>query len=335
MKLWEYVVSRLLIAIPMLFILLTTIFVVTHILPGDPIRALYGPRLSEELAAAIRHKLGLDKPLIMQYFDYIAALFHGDLGTSYISGLPVLAEISHALPVTIELMTVAILLSIAIGIVTGVISALHKGKPIDHLIRMGTLTAFSVPMFWLGIMLQMLFGVFMGILPIYGRVDPLMEPARITGSYILDSILTLNLNSLANSLLHLVLPSIGLACYISSVISRITRANMINVLDADFIMVTRAKGLPERVIIYRHMLRNSILPVITITGLLFATGLGGAVLTETIFSLPGLGRLLLSAIYSHDFPLIQGCVTIYAIGVIVVTTFIDIIHVLLDPRLRG
>lgn len=334
MKLTSYILTRVLLAILMLFILLTTIFVVTRIIPGDPIRALYGPKLSDELANKIRHQLGLDKPLVVQYFDYLTDLFHGDLGTSYISGDPVLEEILHSLPVTLEFMILAIFLSATLGIVSGGISALHRGTSLDGAIRIVNLLGFSMPMFLLGLLLQLIFGRYLGVLPLSGRADPLMAPSRITGFYMLDSILTLNIQSLVNSLLHLILPSLGLSFYLSAVISRITRANMINVMDATFITVTKAKGLPKRVIVYKHMLRNSISPVLTITALLFATGLGGAILTEIIFGLPGMGKLLFSAIYSRDFPLISGCTTIYAIGVIVITTLVDIIHALIDPRVR-
>jgi len=318
----------------MLFVLMTAIFAVTRIMPGDPIRALYGPKIPQELYDEIKHDLGLDKPLLDQYVDYITGVLQGNMGVSSFSHYTVLQEISYALPVTLELMIFGTFLSIVIGILSGAIASMNQGKPIDLVIRTASTVSFSIPIFWLSLLLQLFFGRFLGIMPLSGRIDILMEPTRITGMYTIDSILTLNVAALGNSLWHLILPGLAICSYLSAVISKITRANMANVINADFVTVLKAKGLPTRTILYKHVLKNSILPILTITTMLFAAGLGGSVLIETVFSLPGLGKLILTSIVNRDFPLISGATTVFAIAVIILTTFVDIFHALIDPRAR-
>ena len=318
----------------MLFFTSTIVFFVMHVIPGDPIRAVVGAKAPDWYVEELRYKLGLDKPIHIQYVDYLRNLLRGDLGDSIYSHRPVTYELRYAFPATLELTTAATILSVAVGIPLGVISARNREKPIDFGIRILSLIGFSIPIFWLGLIFQLVFGVYLGILPIEGRYSAILKPTRITGLATLDSILTGNFTALIDSLLHLVLPSVALATFVGTVVSRISRANMIETLNEDYITTARAKGLSESAIIYKHALRNAILPVITVIGMYYALLLGGAVITETIFSFPGMGKLLLDSVLRRDYPMIQGCIIGFALVVLIVTTVIDILYAFLDPRVR-
>jgi len=318
----------------MMLILLTLIFITMRVIPGDPIKAMYGEKITEEFVLNMRKQLGLDKPMYLQYVDFMNGVFTGNLGKSFWTNRAVLEHISYAFPVTIELTIAGMALSILIGIPLGVVSALKKNKVPDYLIRVFSLAGFSMPVFFLGQILQYELGVQLQWFPIQGRYNPSLTPPLITHFITIDSLLTGNFNVFLDSLSHLLLPALVLASWISALISRISRANMLEVLNEDYILTARAKGLREIIVISKHAFRNAILPLFTIAGLCFALLLGGAVLTESVFSLEGMGKLLIDAVFRRDYPIIQGCVVVFALSVVVITTVVDIVYAFLDPRVK-
>lgn len=305
-----------------------------HILPGDPVRMMYGDKVPEEFIIEVRHAWGLDKPIYIQFIDYLQKLSKGNLGVSLLYKTTVLAQIKQAYPVSIELAFGGILLSLFCGIPLGIISALKRGGRIDNTIRVITLYIYSNPSFWIALVLQLFFGVYLGMLPISGRSVKYSNLYSITGLSILDSLLSLDFRAAAMNIRYMLLPWITIGIGMIPRLTRMSRASMLNVLGEDYISTARAKGLKEITIILRHALRNAILPIITIVGGSFAWLMGGTVITESIFSLPGLGRLLYNGLLGRDFELIQGIVVMYAIIVIVVNTFVDVIYAIADPRVE-
>lgn len=331
----RYILVRFLAALPMLFILLTVIFIVLRWLPGDPISAMYGGKIPEEYAEQLRHQLGLDKPLHLQYFDYLSQLFRGDLGTSTYTKRPISKEIMERLPATLELTIYGLIIAFGIGILFGSVAAHRRDSTVDRLIRVYSIIAYSLFIPWFGAMLQFLFGVYLKVLPVGNRLDPTIDaPPTITGLYTVDSLITGNLDSFISAIRHIILPSLVLGIVLSSVFVRITRENMIVVLRKDFITFARARGIDESKILFNHALKNSMIPIITIFGLQFALLLAGAILTETTFSWPGLGTYLKLRIEYRDYPAVQGVIVVYALLVIVVSLIVDIIYAMIDPRIR-
>lgn len=318
----------------MVLILFTSVFFVLRILPGDPVRALYGARIPEESYKNLLAQWGLDKPTYVQYFDYLQGVFKGDLGYSYVTRRAVIEEIGDRFPATLELTIVSIIIAFSVGILTGMYSAHKRNTPIDFICRLFAITIYAVPIFWLGLMLQLLTITLNLPVPLSGRISPLMEPPRITHLYIVDSLLTANFASLLDALAHLILPSITLGLVLSGVFTRMTRVNMLDVLRADYVTAARARGLGEWRVINRYAFRNAILPILTMLGLQFALLLAGAVLTESTFNWPGLGTYLVSSVANRDFPAIQGAITFYALLVALVSLIVDIINARLDPRIR-
>jgi len=329
-----YIARRVLLAIPMVLILLSIVFLIMRV-AGDPVSAILGGHAPQEQIEQIKEKLGLNKPLFFQFSDYLGQLLHGNLGRSLIWGQrPVVAEIWDHFPATLELSICAFLISIVIGIFTGMIAATNRNRFLDHFFRLYGIVTYGLFIPWVGIMLQLLFGVYLGLLPIGGRIGTLMEPRTITGLYILDSILTFNTESLLSAVKHLILPSITLGVYLSGIYTRLTRTNLIETLEKDFIKAARARGLPEKVVIYKHGLKNAFIPILTMMGLEFALLLVGAVLTEITFSWPGMGTLLFERITYRDFTTVQGIVVFFALIVVTVNLMVDIIYAYIDPRIR-
>jgi len=329
-----YIVSRVLLAIPMILILLSIVFLIMRV-AGDPVSAILGGHAPQEQIEQIKEQLGLNKPLLFQFSDYLGQLLHGNLGRSLIWGQrPVVSEIWDHFPATLELSICAFLISVIIGIFTGVVAATNFNKLLDHLFRLYGIITYGLFIPWIGIMLQLLFGVYLGILPIGGRIGTLMEPETITGLYILDSILTFNIDSLISAIKHLALPSVTLGVYLSGIYTRLTRNNLIDVLEKDFIKAARARGLPEKTVIYKHGLKNAFIPILTMMGLEFALLLVGAVLTEITFSWPGMGTLLFERITYRDFTTVQGIIVFFALIVVTVNLLVDIIYAYIDPRIR-
>lgn len=329
-----YIIRRVLLAIPMILILLSIVFLIMRV-AGDPVSAILGGHAPQEQIEQIREQLGLNRPLFIQFGDYLWQLLHGNLGQSLIWGQrPVLAEIWDRFPATLELSIYAFLISIAIGIFTGTIAATKRGKSVDHVFRLYGIITYSLFIPWIGIMLQLFFGVYLGLLPIGGRIGTLMEPKTVTGLYLLDSLLTFDLDSLVSALKHLILPTVTLGVYLSGIFTRLTRTNLMEVLEKDFIKAARARGLSEKVVIYKHGLKNAFIPILTMMGLQFALLLAGAVLTEITFSWPGMGTLLFERVSYRDFTTVQGIIVFFALIVVTVNLMVDIIYAYIDPRIR-
>jgi len=331
-----YIIVRTLMTIPIILILLTAVFIILRVIPGDPITAMVGMKAPPEYIEMLREKAGLNKPLHIQYIEYLLGIFQGNFGRSLIWGeRPVLLEIMDHLPATIELTIFGFLISVIIGIVTGAISGVKQYTKVDSTLRVYSIIAYALFIPWLGMMLQLIFGVYLNILPVGGRIDPglTLNWTPVTGLYVLDSILTGRFDILTSALKHIMLPSITLGIVLSGVYTRLVRANMIEVLSQDFIRAARARGLSEWKII-KHALKNAFIPVLTMMGLQFALLLTGAVLTETTFSWPGMGTFLLERIKYVDYTTIQGTIVFFALFVSIVNLVVDVLYAIIDPRIR-
>lgn len=330
----RYILKRLLLLIPVLLGVLIVVFIVLRVFTNDPAAMMLGQHATAAQVEALRHQLGLDQPLYVQFGTYLWQILHGDFGRSLMTKTPVIQEIAARFPATIELALMAIILATAFGLIMGVVAAVKQNSFWDYFTMLGALVGVSMPIFWLGLLLIILFAVMMGVLPPAGRIDIGMEPVSITGLYLLDSLLTGNWTAFQSALKHLILPAVALASYSTAIIARMTRSTMLEVIRQDYIRTARAKGLPERVVVYKHALRNAMIPVITVIGLQMGALLGGAVLTETVFSWPGLGSRLVDAILAADYPMVQGTVIIIATVFVVVNLIVDIIYAFLDPRIH-
>lgn len=330
----KYILKRLLLLIPVLIGVSILIFVIVRLTPGDPARILAGEHATEEYVQATREQWGLDKPMYVQYYIWFKSLLRGDLGRSITTHSPVVEEIFNRFPATLELSLFAMFLAIVIGILAGIISAIRQYHFFDYFSMTIALFGISMPVFWLGLMLMFVFGLWLDILPISGRINVMIPLQNITGLYVLDSILTLNFQALGSSLLHLILPSIALGTIPMAMIARITRSSMLEIIRQDFIRTERAKGLPERMVIFKHALKNALIPIITVIGMEFGLLLGGAILTETVFAWPGLGRYTVDAVYARDYPAIQGSVLFIAFIFVVVNLITDVLYAYINPRIR-
>lgn len=312
-------------------------FVVSHTVPADPVAANLGQRSMEDpqIVAAFRAQWGLDRPLPEQYLTYVKNLLQGNLGVSIRTHSPVAVDLQQYLPASAELAVAATVVGTLLGIPFGVISAVRRNQWADHVVRAVSLLGVSSPVFWLGLIALYIFYFRLGWLPGPGRLDVgLAEPNRITGMYTLDSLLSGNWAALASSVRHLVLPGLVLASVYLGLVTRMTRSSMLEVLAADYVRTARGKGLPARAVIYRHALSNALIPTVTVLGLAFGDILAGTVLTETIFSWPGIGRYAYQSAVTLDFPAIMGVSLVIAGVFIVVNLATDLAYVFLDPRLR-
>lgn len=329
-----YITKRLLMLIPVLLGVSIIAFSLIHLAPGDPARTIAGERASPQVIKEITQKYGLDQPAYIQYGIWLKQALRGDFGRSIISHDYVTREIAERFPNTFELTFFALVFAILIGLPAGILSASKQYSVIDYTSMGIAIFGISMPVFWLGIMLMLVFGLYLGWLPIGGRIDMLCPLDRITGFMILDCIITGNFAALANVLKHLILPAIALGTIPMAQIARVTRSSMLEVLRQDFIRTERAKGLSERVVIYKHAARNALIPVVTVIGLNFGLLLAGAILTETIFSWPGVARYVVQAVYDRDYPAVQGCIVFFAIIFVIVNLITDIIYTYIDPRIR-
>jgi ABC-type dipeptide/oligopeptide/nickel transport system permease component len=402
-------ISRVLLTIPMIFILLTTVFLVMRVLPGDPVMLHFEKMENPEAMATMRIRLGLDKPLWAQYFDYVAGLFRGDLGLSMQDYSPVAQQIFSAFPATLELAICSMIIAVLIGVFLGVEASKAYNKPKDQVIRVFGIVTYAIPVFFLGMVFQMIFGVGLHWLPVGGRISPTMEPTGLTiplsippggfithflssslagivllgvyvavakirhkklnrkdriislilfvtgwllwaglgwyyissgglhlstGLFTVDSLLEGNLYKFGLSMKYLFLPSLTLGLVLCGIFIRITRSNMLETSRLDFVTAAKARGLKDSTVTYGYALRNAFLPVLTMMGLQFALLLAGAVLTETTFSWPGLGRYLVDRINFRDYTAIQGAVVVFGILVSIVSLAIDLLYAYLDPRIR-
>lgn len=329
-----YILRRLVIAIPTLLGVSLVVFLMLRSAGGDPVEARLGMRGDAAQKAQLRAEMGLDRPLPVQYADFLAHALRGDLGRSYRSNAPVAAEIGARLPATIELATAAMLAAVVTGLTLGILLALRRGSALDHLGTVGSLLGVSIPNFWLGLLLIIVFGLTLRWLPISGRVDPRLGADPSLPFLPLNALLRGDLAVALDAARHLVLPVIALAVWPAAVIARLTRAALGEGMRQDYARTARSKGLVERAVVLRHAFRNALLPVVTIVGLEFGTLLGGAVLTETIFAWPGLGQLTVAAIGARDYQVVQGVVLVIAVIFVALNLAVDLLYALLDPRIR-
>jgi peptide/nickel transport system permease protein len=323
---------RALLALGLVITILTTVFILVRIMPGDPTLMVGGSRMSEEVHQRMLHDMGLDQPLYMQYLGYVIGVFTGNYGTSWWAHESVWNMIMTYFPSTLELVIAAMLFAIAVGFTTGVFAAERRDSAADQVLRGFTLFGVSLPIFWIALMLQLIIAVSLGWLPVARETE--IAPVRITGMVILDSILTMNYPALIDGLRHLILPTIALGLYITAFVSRLTRANLIEALSQDYVVTAKAKGLPQRMVVYKHALRNAIIPVMTVMIYQFAWLMGGSVVTEVIFSWPGIGWLYYQAITIRDFPIIQGICGFVAIWLGILLFAMDLSAYYFDPRIR-
>ncbi len=331
----RYIFIRILLTIPMILILITVVFFVLRVLPGDPALAVLREGASEEQLDAFREKLGLNKPLHEQYFEFVGGLARLDLGESMIRPIAVIDEIKTFLPATIELAFFSMIVIAVVGVFSGVKSAQLRKTPADYIIRVISIILYSLPIFWLGIILQMNVGAKWGLLPVSGRLSPGMTPSySITGMYTVDALLKGDWNLFIDAIRHLILPSLTLGLILAGVFTRLTRANMLEVLGEDYITAGRARGLKEKTLVFKHGLRNALIPIVTLLGLQFAILMAGAILTETTYSWPGLGRLVVDRIFDRDFTTVQASILFFALLVTGFSLFVDILYGFIDPRIR-
>ncbi|MGH6689178.1 MAG: ABC transporter permease [Gammaproteobacteria bacterium] len=309
-----YVLRRLLAVIPVMLVVATVAFVLIHLAPGDPASVIAGPYASPDDIAKLGRQLGLDEPLPMQLVRWYGRLLQGDLGNSIFLRRPVTEAIVDRLEPTLLLTTWATLIAVLIGVPAGIVSARHHNSAVDQSLMGLALVGLSIPNFLLGLLMILVFGVWLGWLPVAGYVP-------------LDSGVWLNLRSL-------VMPSLALGLVQSALIARITRSSMLDVLREQFVLTGRAKGLTERVVVYKHALKNAIIPTLTVIGITFALLIGGAVVIETVFNIPGLGRLIISAVLRRDYPVVQGVVLLIALTYTAVNLLVDLAYLAVDPRVR-
>ncbi len=311
-------------------------FAISHLVPADPVAAALGDHATDAQIAAFRAEYGLDKPVLEQYLIYMSDLLHGNLGISIRSRRPVALDLRDFFPATLELSLAALLVSLLIGIPGGIWSSVMRNRLPDHIVRVFSLIGGSLPIFWLGLIVIGVFYNQLGWLPGGGRIDQFISPPEtITGLFVVDSLLTGNLPALQSSLAHLILPAFTLGYYSTAVIARMMRSSMLEVLNQDFMRTARAKGLRERLVIVRHGVRNALIPTLTIVGVTFGSLLSGAVLTETIFSWPGLGRYATASAINLDFPAVMGVTLLAAVVYTLANLAVDIGYHFLDPRIQN
>jgi peptide/nickel transport system permease protein len=331
---FRFIVRRLLQLVPALFGLSVLLFIWLHKLPGGPESAILGERATPEMRAAIRENLGLDEPILVQYGRFMRRLIRLDLGTSISTKREVTTEFLERFPGTVELALTAMLIAVALGIPLGYLAARRRGRFLDHVSVAGSLIGVCVPVFFLAYVLKAIFAEHLHLFPSSGRQDPTINATRVTNFFVLDGLLTREWDAAADALWHLVLPGLALASIPLAVIVRITRASVLEVLGEDYIRTAEAKGLTERVVRNRHVLRNAMLPVSTTIGLLTGGLLSGAVLTETVFAFSGIGAFVADSISHRDYPVLMGFIMIIAVIFVLVNLIVDISYSLIDPRVR-
>ena len=330
----RYVVRRLFLLVPILIGVSLLIFFWIRALPGNPADALLGERSNAQLVQQYKQRYGLDRPIPVQYWDYVKTTLGGDLGTSISTRRAVTAEIKQRFPATIELAVAAMLFAVALGIPLRFFSAKGHGGLFDNLTMIGSLLGNSVPIFFLAIILKYIFAVRLHWLPSVGRIDVLSNAKHPTNFYILDALITRDWHTLWDVIRHLILPAIALGSIPLAIITRITRAAVLDVQNEDYVRTARAKGLPPLTVDRRHVLRNAMLPVSTIIGLQTGLLLSGAVLTETVFAFPGMGSWLRDAIFNSDYPVLQGGILFLAVVFVLVNLLVDISYAIINPRIR-
>lgn len=329
-----YILRRLLSAVPTLFGVAVVVFILVRLIPGDPAEVMLGGFVTEDRANELKQELGLTQPLPIQFSIWLAHVVRGDLGTSIISQRSVTSDLVSRFPATFELTVLSTFLAVLAGILLGIVSAIRHKSGFDLMTTVGSVFGMSVPIFWLALMLLYFFGVYLKVLPISGRLDFDVDLHPITGLFIVDSVLQHNWVALGNSVKHLILPAVCLGVIPLAVISRMTKASMLEVLRQDFITTAKSKGLPYKVVLLKHALKNALVPVMTVIGIRFGSQLAGAVLVEVVFAWPGLGRLVYEAIQFRDYPLLQGSIMFIAVLFVLINLLTDVLYSMVDPRIR-
>jgi len=332
---FQFILRRLSLVIPTFLGITLLTFTLIHMIPGDPIEVMAGERgVSAERHAMLSAELGFDQPLYIQYFRYVSGVLQGDLGNSLVTRTPVLDEFLALFPATVELSVCAALFAILIGLPAGIIAAVKRGTIFDHSVMTVSLTGYSMPIFWWALLLMLIFSVNLGWTPVSGRIDVVYWIDNTTGFMLIDTWLSDEEGAFTSAVSHLILPSIVLGTIPMAVIARMTRSSMLEVLSEDYIRTARSKGIaPWRVIVI-HALRNALIPVITVIGLQVGILLSGAILTETVFAWPGIGKWLIESIGRRDYPVVQGGILIVATIIIVVNLLVDITYGIINPRIR-
>jgi peptide/nickel transport system permease protein len=329
------ILERTLAAIPIMFGVAIIVFLFMRLTPGDPVDIMMGQggAVSTGEMQQLRAEFHLDQPLHIQLWLFLKEAVRGDLGYSYIQKLPVTGLLAQRLPATIELATAALLFSLVVALPIGIISATRQNSLLDRLSMAGAFLGISMPGFWLGIVLILIFAVRLNWLPVQGRVDFEAHLTPVTGFFVFDSLLTGNRAALISTLKHLALPAITLGAPVAAVVARVIRSSMLETLRADYITLARSKGLPESGVVFKHALRNALIPTVTVVGLQVGVLLGGNMIVETVFGWPGLGRMVVTAIFARDFPLVQGSVMVYAFTFVMANLVVDILYTYLNPKI--
>ncbi|MFP5501085.1 MAG: ABC transporter permease [Candidatus Sericytochromatia bacterium] len=329
-----FIFRRLLLLIPILLGVTIVVFAAVQAIPGDAAQLMLGEKATPQALAALRKELGLDQPLHVQYLTFLGHLLQGDLGRSVQTGNPVTWELMGRFPATVELALSALGIAVAVGMPLGILAAVRRNSLVDYLAMGGSLLGVSMPIFWLGLVLMMIFSAWLGWLPFSQRVDILVTVPSVTGLMLVDTLLAGDLWAFQDAIAHLLLPAVTLSTVPMAIIARMTRASMVEVLSSDYVRMARAKGLGEWAVTLKHAFKNAAIPVATITGLQLGMLLSGAILTETIFAWPGIGSLSVNAIFTRDFPVLQGCAVLFAFSFVMVNLLTDLAYTMLDPRLK-
>lgn len=328
-----YIVRRILIMIPTLLGVTVIVFFMLHATPGDPAELLLGERATEETLLRMREHLGLNEPLHVQYGLFLSRLLKGDLGETIWTRQKVWTEVKHRFPATIELSLVALGISCLAGMILGIISATKQYSIFDYVSMVGALAGVSMPIFWLGLVFMLIFSLNLGWLPLSGRLSMGVNLEVVTNFYILDAILTGNWPAFKDAVWHIIMPAVTLSTIPTAIVARMTRSAMLDVLRQDYIKTAKAKGLSQTKVIFKHALRNAMIPVVTTIGLQFGVLLGGAILTETIFAWPGVGKWMYDAVMQRDYMVIQGGTLLIAGLFVVINLFVDVLYAVINPRI--
>ncbi len=329
------ILERILYTIPIMLGVAIVVFIFMRLTPGDPVDIMMGQggTISAGEIENLRREFHLDEPILKQLWYFLSDALRGDLGYSYIKKQPVTTLIGQRLPATIELAVGALLFALLVAFPIGIISAVRQNSLLDRLSMASAFLGISMPGFWLGIILILLFSVRLKWLPVQGRLDYDVELEVVTGFYMLDSLITRNWPALWSSLRHLFLPSVTLGATVAAIVARVLRSSMLEILRSDYVQLARAKGAPERTVIIKHALRNALIPTVTVVGLQVGVLLGGNMIIETVFGWPGLGRMVVEAIFNRDFPLVQGAVMIYAFTFVMANLIVDVLYTYLNPKI--